>query len=716
MKLYYIFLTGDEWFELLYCIMLKYFLFRLPNTLYRVHYIKTRKFGLLTRLHPHKGYHVAMAWGRSYLNFQTYKYIPLANNFLANILTCQVYGQFKTVITNSSKIKKDLTENAHAHAVLESNPVYRATLAPKGCSVETEEISDDEFQNMTRKDWNSESAESVFSGFKKMLVFSSKKQHLVDEETFDGVIKALTHKCSQLNDNDLIGILACLREWPPAEKPYSKHYVELWNVVDKQCLLRMEKWDRNKLLFVADHWYLLNLGKISEFMWHCTVRLSRRPEKLTSSQLVQCMFYINVRRKFPPHISVYDFEYSLQNCLDQLTLDELGILAMGFFKSEKPIRSQTLLTELMRRIINSVDTIHEITLAALLKVIRYSLEPTHAEILFILMDKLVPNINRVSRLCCTHIALLGTNIHLYHEGTMNEIVKRFVDEIESSRLKDLERLAFALSLYNYEHKMEPSIYKLIAKELCRSERAQEIQQHPKCLSCCLHYLSLQKIYLNEEISKVLDESFIRAVYGKNNHKVGREILSLDMSVGLECPEYKGNRLEPKLRNYLAKIYTDSIWEYKDLTGKKLSATDQILLEVISAAISVLGGREKVHLGHLIPHRERADIVYGICAGGSAVDIPPSFCNLEIGTCKRPPDVPNTKWYCIVVGGWNSYIRILNKPVGSMSSKLRHLQLLGYKPVVVPWFEWKQLSIEEQERYLAKKIWEEFKEEVSCTVR
>jgi hypothetical protein len=80
-----------------------------------------------------------------------------------------------------------------------------------------------------------------------------------------------------------------------------------------------------------------------------------------------------------------------------------------------------------------------------------------------------------------------------------------------------------------------------------------------------------------------------------------------------------------------------------------------------------------------------DIVYGFSAAGSAVDIPPSFCNLEIGTCKRPPDVPNTKWYCIVVGGWNSYIRILNKPVGSMSSKLRHLQLLGYRPVVVSYF-------------------------------
>jgi hypothetical protein len=35
---------------------------------------------------------------------------------------------------------------------------------------------------------------------------------------------------------------------------------------------------------------------------------------------------------------------------------------------------------------------------------------------------------------------------------------------------------------------------------------------------------------------------------------------------------------------------------------------------------------------------------------------------------------------------------------------------------VPWFEWKQLCVEEHERYLAKKIWEEFEEDVSSTAR
>lgn len=511
--------------------MSKYFLSQLSNTLYWVGHNKGRKFGLHSVLQARKSrYHVIIPWERNVLNFQAYKCIEctLDNNAVANLLTCKFSGLYRTITNlSTSAVEFRQNENEYAHTVLERNPVYSTTLASKDYDVETEVISDDDFQNIITKDWSNESAESAFVSFKKISLYCSKKQHSISEEVFDELVKGLVEKCSQLSDDELIVMLACLRKWSPAEKASSRNYVELWNAVDKQCSLRMEKWDRNKLLFVADHWYLLHLGRISEFMWHCTVRLSRRPEKLTAPQLVQCMFYINIRRKFPPHLSVYDFEYSLQNCLDQLTLDDLGILAMGFFKSEKPIRSQTLLTELMRHIIKSVDTIHEITLAALLKVIRLSLQPTHVDMLFVLMDKLMPHIDRVSQLCCTHIALVGTNIHLYHEGTMNKIVQRFLNEIRSARLKDLERLAFALSLYNYEHKMEPSIYKLIGEELCRSERTQEIQKFPKCLPCCLHYLSLQKVYLTEEISKVLDKSFICDVYGMASIIIAATILPVE---------------------------------------------------------------------------------------------------------------------------------------------------------------------------------------------
>ncbi|XP_069675089.1 FAST kinase domain-containing protein 5, mitochondrial isoform X1 [Periplaneta americana] len=637
--------------------------------------------------------------------------------FLARLSSCNALDYFRTSSTYSSfSTHSKVSENEFAYLVLKRNPAYANTLAPTISSSELENVSEDEFCDLVKKEWAIQSAENVLLGFKKLSFYSDKQRQSLSDEKYNALSEALVSKCSLLNDDDLISVLGCLRKWSIQNSAKAKNYVELWNAIDKQCYVRMEKWDRNKLLFVADHWHLLYLGRISDFMWHCTTRLSRKPEKLTPQQLVQCMFYINVRRKFPPHVSVYDFEYSLINCVDQLTLDELGIMAMGFFKSEKPIRSQNLLHELMRRIVNEVESIHEITLAALLKVIRYSLQPVNADMLFVVLDKLLPQIDRLSLLCCTHIALAGTNTQLYHEGNMNKIVQRYSKEIQSTRLKDLERIAFALSLYNYEDKGKPSIYDLIAEELGKNERNEEIKSYPRCFVCCLHYLSLQKIFLKEHISRVLDKDFIRETYGRNMYKVGREILNLDISMEIECPSYIGNRIEPKMRAYLSKIYTDSVWQYEDLVGRKLSATDRMLLEVVTAAVSILGGQEKVHLGHLIPHRERADIVYGIRADGSVVNIPNSFRNLDIGVCKRPPNIPNTTWYCIVIVGWNSFIRNIKMPVGLLSCKLRHLQILGYHPVMVPWYEWRFLPVEEQTKYLEKKICAETKDKVMLGIR
>jgi hypothetical protein len=61
-----------------------------------------------------------------------------------------------------------------------------------------------------------------------------------------------------------------------------------------------------------------------------------------------------------------------------------------------------------------------------------------------------------------------------------------------------------------------------------------------------------KLYI---VFKMLPPCYIILITfsGKNYFRVGREILSLDMSVELECPEYSGNRLTPKIRNYLAKV-------------------------------------------------------------------------------------------------------------------------------------------------------------------
>ncbi|KAJ9588112.1 hypothetical protein L9F63_018521 [Diploptera punctata] len=594
-------------------------------------------------------------------------------------------------------------ENKYAYSVLKEIDVYRGTLGYTHLMDEYT-LSDQEFNDLCCVDWCNESAESIYLGFKKLSFYSSKNPQTISDEKFNGIVKAIVEKCAQLKDEDLIDILACLRKWSPTVSVNSSNFVNLWKAVDDQCVSRISEWDRNKVLYVADYWYLLNLSSFSEYMWRTIIRLTRRAHNLTPAQLVQCMFYVNARRKFPDIVTMYDIEYSLEKCHDQLSIEEIAIIAMGFFKSKKAISNQNLVIGLMREVMNNIDSIHEIALTALLKVIRYSLVPTSGDSLLPFLDKLTNQVDRLSLMACTHVALIGTNIHVFHKDTIDKIVNRFYNEIKSCRLKDLERVSFALSLYNYKHDKVPSIYDLLAEEICNSDRLEEIEKHPKCLPCCLNYLSQNGIYLEQEISKVFTKEFLVNAYGRNKHKIGREILNLDCSVELECPNYTGNRLDTKTRDYLAKIYTDHIWEYEDLLNRKLNSSNKILLEVYLAAIAVLGSEKKVHLGHLVPHRERADIIYGLNEDGTAVDIPLSFRSLKIGMCKKPPDVPNTRWYCIIIGGWNTLVRNTNEPVGSLVSKIRQLHILDYNTILVPWYEWRLLPAEEQQNYLHSKIY------------
>ncbi|PSN43523.1 hypothetical protein C0J52_22635 [Blattella germanica] len=602
--------------------------------------------------------------------------LPNTNNLLKNISaspSCDQWNYVDLHTTSTMFAKRFVaTENTYAYSILRKNEAYSNTLAEEFSVDELEKITDEEFSVLTALNWCNESNENILSGLQKMLSYSCKNSLDISDERFDNITKALVEKISQLNDEDLCRILMYLNIFPPTPSITSHNFVDLWKAIDKECDARMKNWDRRKLFLVADYWYLLSLTSFSSFMWHAIIRISRKPDKLTPSELVQCMFYINARRRFPDRVSIYDFEFSLERCIDKLNIEELSILAMGFFKSKSAIRNQNLMIEIMRRIIDNMDTIHEISLTALLKLIRYSLLPTSYDTLLTLLDKVVPQIDRLSLLSLTHIALVGTNMQLYHEETMNKIVNRISNEIESCRLKDLERIAFALSQYNYEHKEKPSIYDRIAEEICKPQRLSEIERHPKCLPCCLNYLSIKEIYLEDQISKVLSKDFLLTAYG------------------LQTPP------PPPI------IYTDKVWQYDDLMNRKLSFTDKMLLDVFTTAQAILGD-QKVHLGHLIPHRERADVIYGIHDDGSVVNIPTTFRNIDIGVCKKPPDVPGTKWYCLVIGGWNSCIKNTNQPVGSLVAKVRHLQKLQYNPIVIPWYEWRLLSQEKQEGYLYKKI-------------
>ncbi|GLV35764.1 uncharacterized protein CBL_01085 [Carabus blaptoides fortunei] len=356
---------------------------------------------------------------------------------------------------------------------------------------------------------------------------------------------------------------------------------------------------------------------------------------------------------------------------------------------------------MLDKILRETTTINEITLCAILKIIRYSPHIPLVDQLSELLTRLVPEVNRLSILCCVHIALAGTNTQVFHPEILNKIANKFVQNVTATRLKDLERLTFVLTLFNFQPQTTPDIFETVLTELRSSRRTDEINMYPRCLTSCVHYLGLQQIYPYDLINKVLDPEFLKNTYGNNKTAIGREILFLDTSMDIDCPDYKGHRLNTKLQSNLTK------WSQEYIPRRdqkyRLTSADKLMLDVKETLEVVLGQSEFLHIDYILPHYQKPDIIICKDKEGHPVDVKQHFCQYTTGNIKKPSTTKDYKWFAIVIGSWNMNIRSTTTPVGTLNTKLRQLKKIGYQPTVVFWWEFMQLSRAEKENYMRSKL-------------
>lgn len=136
-----------------------------------------------------------------------------------------------------------------------------------------------------------------------------------------------------------------------------------------------------------------------------------------------------------------------------------------------------------------------------------------------LLDHLVPEIPRLSIKSCLQIALLGTTLGFFHEKSLRAVAHKLVGsigDITNMRIKDIERLLLAMTMFHFDPKTEPDFYATVLRELGRKERWSETQMFPKCMPCSLNYLAIRGVYNYELMNKILDMEYLSTIYSKKN--------------------------------------------------------------------------------------------------------------------------------------------------------------------------------------------------------
>jgi hypothetical protein len=358
--------------------------------------------------------------------------------------------------------------------------------------------------------YDDKSCDEMVRAFEALSYHCEKTESLLSDDEYDKFVKVLIEKSNEFNDEQLIKVLSDLERFPN-KNYFTKNLSELWIRLDGICTRKTSDWNQTMLLKVCSLMLRLNLTKTGDFTRKALIKICRRCDRLSAKDLVEAMFYQTICRK---DINMLDVEGRFLTLFKEFNINEIGIICLAFFKTEKRMSTNLLIDKIYDKTIAEIDNIQDITLVNILKTLRYSSDPSHSRKVMELCRVLVPRVESCGLLVCLHIALLGTNLQYCSQELMEAVVKRYHKDIKIARLKDLERITFALGLFDFksESGLETELVRQIVEQL--KLRPNEIMTHPKCLSNIAQYLTLCGVIDQELIESVLKPDFIKLCYGK----------------------------------------------------------------------------------------------------------------------------------------------------------------------------------------------------------
>ncbi|KAG4073306.1 hypothetical protein HA402_002651 [Bradysia odoriphaga] len=607
---------------------------------------------------------------------------------------------FRTGVVTVSKTSINNAINDEfkfAHSVLEINPKYRVLRGEQNDKNDVASVAIDFDQN-----WRDLTTSGVVECLETIKNYCKQNGTTISDEKFDEFVNVCTDRCFDFTDSQLIQSLQILNRYPLTESSKSRNFVELCRAFDDACVERIDSWDNNTILYVCDHWHMLQLGRLNKFSLRGCLKVRKNLRKLPPHQLVQLMFYLSIKRV--KKLDMFEIETNLEKSLDEFSLDEIAVLCIAFFKTQTEFRHPELIEKIFKRTLREIDTVQSIAFTCILKALCYSCTISHHALVQQMLDAADGQLARLSTLTCLYLALLGTHLRICHQNCIEQVLHRFAGDVKTICMEDFERISYVIGFSDFESESN------IANRLCEQflaelkNRVDDIVQYPKCFALSLHYLSLKGYYDEEMISVALSPSFLSAAYG-NQTRYDRELFGLDSFVKINLKEtYTGNQLTVRNRQCMGKMLT----EYVPDRDKefKISFFDNILLEVKETSDELC---THSYFAHSLPHFRKPDIIIAYNKNSNTgIDIsrnlPPLYTGKIIDRSMLvdglDTDAADVEIINVIVGG---YIRGTEKMDGLNKQKIEQAKMLGLRPVFIPLSEWEKWLKSEREVYIGRKI-------------
>lgn len=289
------------------------------------------------------------------------RFLSNVNNKLMEDFYCSKKSSNKYVINSYHGLELNYVRNV----VLGQSDKYSGSLSTSLPEENQQQIII--LQDVLDKQWISMNVNEILENFKLLSYYvkNNNEESLTDPK-YQGILEVMASKAPEYSDEDIKTLLKYLEFWRFDAK--NTTFTLFFKAIDQECVKRKDNWSVDEIFLMIDLFFKIRLNRISDFTWYNLNRLGWKVKRLTPTQLVQFAFFLKVNRMI--RSPMYNIEFFFEKNFDEFTIDELAVFAMVFTKYNTSIKSMDFLIKIIQKLINEIDTVNDVTLSALLKVIR----------------------------------------------------------------------------------------------------------------------------------------------------------------------------------------------------------------------------------------------------------------------------------------------------------------------------------------------------------
>lgn len=396
---------------------------------------------------------------------------------------------------------------------------------------------------------------------------------------------------------DLIQVLkACVPLAVPASHP-------LLDACEAEFCRRAWDMGLEQLLLVADCWRCLDRS-VPSYLGILFSYANLHWKDLTLPQFVQLLYIIGEGRRSPADLA-QKVESTILKHLDAFTLEELGAICLGLFKSLSGI-SAHVMRRIADRVSLQMEDMSTYSLVNVLKMLRYT-RMDHLPLMRELGKVIPARIPATNIQGVMHITLTYSSLHFFDEDVLAAVAASLPSKVSYCRSKDAAKFLWSFGCLDYEPPNEEEFYSSLIKQL--HAKLHEFRRFPEHLLTALLGLAFVKRFPEELIDFALREEFVEKTRS-SKYELNKDLFTLGKSVEIECPTYQGSHLPPQL----CQEFTEMASSFAE---REIYVRPEIV-EATSLLESMLGGPEYVKNHMILPHTRSSDLEVRLATDGHPI--------------------------------------------------------------------------------------------------